>query len=184
MTRILLIGANGQLGQELHRTLGAEGALTAVGRTELDLTQADAIRDTIRSLTPEVIVNAAAYTAVDKAEANEDVAKAVNAIAPTVMAEESQRLGATLMHVSTDYVFNGRKNTPYLETDLPDPLGIYGQTKLMGEDGIRQSCNRHIIIRTAWVYGTQGKGNFVKTMLRLGAEREELGTAHLIHYNP
>lgn len=174
MTRILLVGAAGQLGAELAKSLQSQGEVTAVSRAELDLTQSDAIRQTIQSVSPHVIVNAAAYTAVDKAETDGDTAKAVNAIAPTVMAEESQKLGSTLVHISTDYVFNGRKNTPYLETDIPSPLGLYGQTKLMGEDGIRQSCDRHIIIRTAWVYGAQGKGNFVKTMLRLGAEREEL----------
>ena len=174
MTRILLVGAAGQLGHDLSQTLQSQGEVTAVSRAELDLTQTDAIRQTVQSVAPQVIVNAAAYTAVDKAETDEDTAKAVNAIAPTVLAEESQKLGATLVHVSTDYVFNGRKNTPYLETDMPEPLGIYGQTKLMGEDGIRQSCDRHIILRTAWVYGTHGKGNFVKTMLRLGAERDEL----------
>ena len=175
MTRILLVGAGGQLGYELSQTLQSQGEVTALSRTELDLTQADAIRQMVQSVAPKMIVNAAAYTAVDKAETNEETAKAVNAIAPTILAEESQKLGATLIHISTDYVFNGRKNTPYLETDMPEPLGIYGQTKLMGEDGIRQSCDRHIIIRTAWVYGAHGKGNFVKTMLRLGAERKELG---------
>ncbi|NEQ98559.1 MAG: dTDP-4-dehydrorhamnose reductase [Cyanothece sp. SIO2G6] len=174
MTRILLVGANGQLGQELRHTLASGNAVTAVGRAELDLSNTDAIRQLIQTTAPDVIVNAAAYTAVDKAETDEAMAKTVNAIAPTIMAEESQKLGATLVHVSTDYVFNGQKNTPYLETDTPDPLGVYGRTKLMGEDGIRQSCDRSIIIRTAWVYGVQGKGNFVKTMLRLGAEREEL----------
>ena len=174
MTRILLVGANGQLGHELRHTLKTVGDLTAVSRTELDLTQADTIRQMVQTVAPEVIVNAAAYTAVDKAETEQDTAKAVNAIAPTVLAEESQTLGATLVHISTDYVFNGRKNTPYLETDMPEPLGVYGRTKLMGEEGIRQSCDRHIIIRTAWVYGAQGKGNFVKTMLKYGAQREEM----------
>lgn len=175
MTRILLVGAGGQLGSELSQTLQCQGEVIAVSRAELDLTQSDAIRQMVQSVAPKMIVNAAAYTAVDQAETDENTAKAVNAIAPTILAEESQKLGATLIHISTDYVFNGRKNTPYLETDMPEPLGIYGQTKLMGEDGIRQSCDRHIIIRTAWVYGAHGKGNFVKTMLRLGAEREELG---------
>ncbi|MEM9218717.1 MAG: dTDP-4-dehydrorhamnose reductase [Cyanobacteria bacterium P01_F01_bin.150] len=174
MTRILLIGAAGQLGAELKQSLRSQGEVTAVSRAELDLTQCDAIRQTVKAVAPQVIVNAAAYTAVDKAEEEQDIAKAVNAIAPTVLAEECQKLGATLVHISTDYVFNGRKNTPYLETDTPDPLGAYGHTKLLGEDGIRQSCDRHIIIRTAWVYGAQGRGNFVKTMLRLGKEREEL----------
>ncbi|MEB3231043.1 MAG: dTDP-4-dehydrorhamnose reductase [Leptolyngbyaceae bacterium] len=174
MTGILLVGANGQLGQELRHTLAPDNTLTTVGRTELDLTNTEAIRHLIQTTAPQVVVNAAAYTAVDKAETDAETAKAVNGIAPTVMAEECARLGATLVHVSTDYVFNGQKNTPYLETDTPDPLGVYGRTKLMGEEGIQQVSDRAIIIRTAWVYGTQGKGNFVKTMLRLGAEREEL----------
>ncbi|MGK7888830.1 MAG: dTDP-4-dehydrorhamnose reductase [Leptolyngbyaceae cyanobacterium] len=174
MTKILLVGANGQLGQDLRHTLAPGNTVTAVSRAELDLTDPEAIRQLMQASAPEVVVNAAAYTAVDKAETDESTAKAVNAIAPTIMAEESHKLGATLIHVSTDYVFNGQKNTPYLETDTPSPLGVYGHTKLMGEEGIRQSCDRAIIIRTAWVYGSQGKGNFVKTMLRLGAEREEL----------
>lgn len=174
MTHILLVGAAGQLGYELSHTLKSQGDLTAISRAELDLTQIDAIRQTVQSVSPKIIVNAAAYTAVDKAETDEGTAKAVNAIAPTILAEESQKLGATLVHISTDYVFNGQKNTPYLETDTPEPLGVYGRTKLMGEEGIRESCDRHIVIRTAWVYGSHGKGNFVKTMLRLGAERKEL----------
>lgn len=174
MTSILLIGANGQLGQELRHTLSAEHDVTAVDRTNVDLTQPEELRQLIQSISPAILVNAAAYTAVDKAETDENTAKAVNAIAPTIMAEECEKLGSALIHVSTDYVFNGQKNTPYLESDAPDPSGVYGRTKLMGEEGIRQHCSRHIILRTAWVYGSKGRGNFVKTMLRLGADREEL----------
>jgi len=174
MTRVLLIGSQGQLGQELQATLPALGEVVAVGRSQLDLTDLAQLRQLLQDTAPDVVVNAAAYTAVDKAESEIDLAKAVNAIAPTVMAEEVQKMGSQLVHFSTDYVFDGRKNTPYLEDDPPNPCGAYGESKLLGEDGIRQTCDRHIIIRTAWVYGSRGKGNFVKTMLRLGGDREEL----------
>ncbi len=174
MTTLLLIGASGQVGQELKQTLTGVGEVVAVGRQELDLTDVDSLRHRIAAVKPDVLVNAAAYTAVDKAESDIELANAVNAIAPTVMAEEVQRLEGMLIHISTDYVFNGKKSSPYLEDDLPHPLGIYGKSKLLGEDGVRQSCDNHIILRTAWVYGAKGKGNFVKTMLRLASEREEL----------
>jgi dTDP-4-dehydrorhamnose reductase len=140
----------------------------------VDLSQETSIRQRLAEVKPDLIVNAAAYTAVDKAETETELAQAVNAIAPTVMAEEAQRLGATLIHVSTDYVFDGGKNTPYTEDDVTNPLGVYGRTKLKGEEGIRQTCTNHLILRTAWVYGTFGKVNFVKTMLRLFAERDEV----------
>lgn len=172
--RILLIGSQGQVGQELQRTLPLQGEMTAVDRSTLDLTDGDRIRDVIREVSPTVIVNAAAYTAVDRAETEQELAKAINTVAPGVIAEESEKLGAFLVHISTDYVFDGRKNTPYLEEDEPNPQGVYGESKLLGERQIQQVCDRHVILRTAWVYGTQGKGNFVKTMLRLGAEREEV----------
>jgi dTDP-4-dehydrorhamnose reductase len=175
---ILLIGKMGQVGQELQRTLAAIGQVTGVGRDDLDLSQADQVRQVIRDVKPSLVVNAAAYTAVDNAESEVDLATAINAEAPTVMAEEAQRIGSALIHISTDYVFNGRKNTPYLESDVPDPVSVYGKTKLGGETGITQAYNSsnipYAIIRTAWVYGTQGKGNFAKTMLRLGAERDEV----------
>jgi dTDP-4-dehydrorhamnose reductase len=140
----------------------------------VDLNHATSIRQAITEVKPDLIVNAAAYTAVDKAETETELAQAINAIAPKVMAEEAQQLGATLIHVSTDYVFDGGKNTPYTEDDVTNPLGVYGRTKLEGEEGIRQTCTNHLILRTAWVYGTFGKVNFVKTMLRLFAEREEV----------
>jgi dTDP-4-dehydrorhamnose reductase len=171
---ILLTGLDGQLGQELLPMLAPLGSVTAVGRGQLDLARPEEIRSLLHSLNPTVIVNAAAYTAVDKAENEWELAKAVNGTAPTVMAETAQKLGAALIHVSTDYVFNGQKNTPYLEDDATDPLGAYGKSKLLGEDGVRAACDRHLILRTAWVYGVGGKGNFVKTMLRLGKDREEL----------
>lgn len=174
MTRILLTGSTGQLGQELQRTLAPLGEVIGVGRETMDLSQATSVRQRLVEVQPDLIINAAAYTAVDKAESEPELANAINAIAPTIMAEEAQRLGATLIHVSTDYVFDGRKNTPYMEDDTPNPLGVYGQTKLEGEEGIRHQCARHLILRTAWVYGTFGQVNFVKTMLRLFAEREEV----------
>ncbi|MBE9125775.1 MULTISPECIES: dTDP-4-dehydrorhamnose reductase [unclassified Coleofasciculus] len=174
MTRILLTGTAGQLGQELKQSLAALGEVRDFDRQMLDLAQPDKIRQAVAEVKPDLIVNAAAYTAVDKAENENELANAINGTAPTIMAEEAQRLGAVLIHVSTDYIFDGRKNTPYTEDDTPNPLSAYGQSKLLGEEGVQQKCDRYIILRTAWVYGVGGKGNFVKTMLRLGAEREEL----------
>jgi dTDP-4-dehydrorhamnose reductase len=183
MTRILLTGADGQLGQELQRTLVPLGEIIGVGRQALDLTQPDRIRQIISEIKPDLIVNAAAYTAVDKAQTEPELAKSINAVAPTIMAEEQARHGGILIHISTDYVFDGRKNTPYTEEDAPNPLSVYGQSKLAGEEGIQKTSQslqsahqelRYIILRTAWVYGTYGKSNFVKTMLRLGAERDEI----------
>lgn len=174
MSRILITGINGQVGQELQRTLTPLGEVIGVGRQTLDLAQPDRIRQVIGEIKPDLIVNAAAYTAVDKAETETELAKSINAVAPTIIAEEAQRLGAALIHLSTDYVFDGQKNTPYLEEDATHPLGIYGQSKLAGEEGVQEVGGRHIILRTAWVYGTYGKVNFVKTMLRLGAEREKI----------
>lgn len=175
MSRILLIGARGQLGQDLQPLLAAQGDLTAVGRNELDLTQAEAIRALVTEAAPDCIVNAAAYTAVDKAESEPELATAVNAAAPTLLAELARDRGATLIHVSTDYVFDGQKGSPYLESDPTSPLGTYGRSKELGEKGILASgLERYAIVRTAWVYGVPGKGNFVKTMLRLGKDREAL----------
>jgi dTDP-4-dehydrorhamnose reductase len=174
MTRILLTGAAGQLGRELQRTLTPLGEVIAAGRETMDLSQDTSIRQVIAQAQPNLIINAAAYTAVDKAESEPELAASINALAPTVMAQEARALNATLIHVSTDYVFDGRKNTPYTEDDPTNPLGIYGRTKLDGEEGIRRTGACHLILRTAWVYGTQGKVNFVKTMLRLFAERDEV----------
>ncbi|MER3433398.1 MAG: dTDP-4-dehydrorhamnose reductase [Leptolyngbya sp. ERB_1_1] len=172
MARILLIGSNGQVGQELERLLPSDQTL-AVSRSQVDLVDLDRLRTAIRHSQPEVIINAAAYTAVDRAESEPELAHAINAIAPAIMAEEAQRLKAGLIHLSTDYVFDGQKNTPYRETDRTNPVSVYGRSKLSGEDGVR-TCDRHIILRTAWVYGTYGKSNFVKTMLKLGSDREHL----------
>ncbi|MEH2324637.1 MAG: dTDP-4-dehydrorhamnose reductase [Nostoc sp.] len=171
---ILLIGSNGQVGKELQQILPDYGNIISVERPTVDLAQPDTLRNVIRSKQPQIIINAAAYTAVDKAESEPELASAINAIAPLIIAQESQKLGAFLIHISTDYVFDGNRYRPYQETDATNPLSIYGKTKLAGEEAIRETCAHHLILRTAWVYGTFGKSNFVKTMLRLGAERQEL----------
>jgi dTDP-4-dehydrorhamnose reductase len=172
--RILLTGADGQLGHELQQTLAPLGEVIALTRQELDLSQGEQIRQLVQQIRPSMIVNSAAYTAVDKAESEVELAQAVNGTAPKIMAEEAEKIGALLLQVSTDYVFDGQKNTPYLETDPTHPLSSYGKSKLAGEIGIQQVTNNYLILRTAWVYGVYGKGNFVKTMLRLGQDREEL----------
>ncbi|MEL4897628.1 dTDP-4-dehydrorhamnose reductase [Crocosphaera sp. Alani8] len=174
MKKILLTGSDGQVGQELKQTLTSIGEVIAVNRQQLDLTSPNNIKKVIQEIQPNIIVNSAAYTAVDKAENEADLAFAINGIAPTIIAEEANKIGAFLLHISTDYVFDGGKNTPYLETDVTHPLGVYGQTKLAGEEGIEKKGDRYVILRTAWVYGTEGKGNFVKTMLRLGKDKEQL----------
>ncbi len=171
--RILLLGKNGQVGWELQHTLAPLGAVLALDRQELDLTDADSIRRVIRDQRPSLIVNAAAYTAVDKAEAELDIAMAINGMAPGIMAEEAQRLGAVLVHYSTDYVFDGAKTQPYVEDHAVNPLGVYGASKLAGERAIQAVGVPHLIFRTSWVYGARGK-NFLLTMLRLSKEREEL----------
>ncbi len=171
--RILLTGAAGQLGRELKRSLACLGEVIARDRQQLDLARADTLRAAVRTAAPAVIVNAAAYTAVDKAETEPTVADAINALAPAILAEEAKRLGALLIHYSTDYVFDGRKATPYTEDDAPNPLAAYGHSKLAGEQAIAASGARHLIFRTSWVYGLHG-ANFMKTMLRLGRERDEL----------
>ena len=171
---ILLIGSNGQVGTELQNTLSPNYKVIAVTRPQIDLTQADNLRQIIRENQPKIIINAAAYTAVDKAESEPELATAINAMAPQIIAEESQKLGSFLIHLSTDYVFNGKSNYPYQETDITNPVSVYGQTKLAGEIAIQKACSQYMILRTAWVYGTYGKSNFVKTMLRLGKERPEV----------
>jgi dTDP-4-dehydrorhamnose reductase len=173
MMRILLIGKNGQTGWELQRSLAPLGLVTAPERCDLELTNFDNLRRVLRNLRPEIIVNAAAYTAVDKAEEDAALALAVNAVAPAVLAEEAKLLGAVLVHYSTDYVFDGSKTSPYTESDIPNPQSVYGRTKLAGDEAIRASGCKHLILRTGWVYGVHG-GNFVKTVLRLAKERDEL----------
>lgn len=174
MKKVLLIGAKGQVGKELQLTLPQLGEVISIGREELDLTNSEKISQLIREIYPDYLVNAAAYTAVDKAETEPDLAYSINAIAPKIMAESAETIKAKFLHISTDYVFDGRKNTPYLESDLTNPLGVYGQSKLRGEEEIKTVNSQAIILRNAWVYGSYGKSNFVKTMLRLGKEREEL----------
>ena len=170
---ILLIGKNGQVGFELQKTLPRLGNMVALDRTDLDLSQTGEIRRVIQEIRPRVIINAAAYTAVDQAETDQAAANAINATAPAVMAEEAKKLGAALVHYSTDYIFDGLKRTPYLEDDTKNPLCIYGVTKLAGEEAVRESGIPHLIFRTAWVYATRGR-NFLLTILRLAAQREEL----------
>lgn len=171
---ILLIGNNGQVGTELQNILSSDYQVIGLARPEIDLTQGHNLRQIIQAVKPEIIINAAAYTAVDKAESEAEIAHKVNAIAPQIIAAESQKLGSFLIHISTDYVFDGNSNYPYQENDITNPLSIYGQTKLAGEMAIQQACTDYIILRTAWVYGTYGKGNFVKTMLRVGKDRPEV----------
>lgn len=170
---ILLLGKTGQVGRELVPLLDGMGQLTSLDRRQLDLSQPDEIRRVIRGVLPDLIVNAAAYTAVDRAESEEPAARAVNAVAPGIMAEEAEQLGALLVHYSTDYVFNGAKRAPYEEDDPPDPINAYGRTKLEGERLIQQSGSAYLIFRTAWVYAREGR-NFLLTVLRLAAEKEEL----------
>ncbi|MHB1677458.1 MAG: dTDP-4-dehydrorhamnose reductase [Sulfuriferula sp.] len=172
--KILLTGARGQVGWELQRALATLGAVTAPTRQQLDLTDTSALRQYIRELQPALIVNPAAYTAVDKAEAEPDLARAANALAPAVMAEEAARLGAAMVHYSTDYVFDGSKIGAYLETDPANPLGVYGKTKLEGEQAIIASGIPYLILRTSWVYSLRGS-NFLLTMQRLFKERDQLG---------
>jgi dTDP-4-dehydrorhamnose reductase len=171
--KILLTGKNGQLGADLQHVLPQLGDVVATDRQELDLARPDEIRRVIREVHPALIVNAAAYTAVDQAERHEAVARAVNTDAPAVIADEAKSIGATLIHYSTDYVFDGSKNLPYDEHDQPNPINVYGMTKLAGEQRIRNSGVDHLIFRTAWVYSTRG-GNFLLTILRLATQREEL----------
>ena len=171
--KILLTGCGGQLGRELKRSLACLGEVVACDRRQLDLAQADALRTAVRAMAPAVIVNAAAYTTVDKAEAEPVAADAINAVAPGILAEEAKRLGALLIHYSTDYVFDGSRTTAYTEDDSPAPLSAYGRSKLGGEQAIAASGVRHLIFRTSWVYGLHG-ANFMKTMLRLGREWDEL----------
>lgn len=171
--KILLTGKNGQVGWELQRTLAPLGEVIAVNRQALDLANPDAIRALIRQVKPALIVNPAAHTAVDKAESEPELAMAVNGIAPGIMAEEAKRLGAAMIHYSTDYVFDGGKTTPYTEKDMPNPGNVYGKTKLAGEQAIQAVGIPHLILRTSWVYGTRGR-NFLLTILRLAQERDEL----------
>lgn len=171
--KILLTGRNGQLGWELQRMLSKSGEVVALDMEDMDLADPESIRRTVQSVRPDIIINPAAHTAVDKAESEPDLAMAVNGIAPGVLAEEARKLDAMLVHYSTDYVFDGSKDSPYTEDDNPNPQSVYGRTKLAGEDAVRASGCKHLILRTSWVYGVHG-GNFIKTILRLAKERDEL----------
>jgi dTDP-4-dehydrorhamnose reductase len=171
--RILLTGKNGQVGADLCRVLPAIGELAAFDHPELDLTSADALCRAVRTIRPHLIVNAAAYTKVDQAQQDAATAFAVNAQAPGVLAEEAGKMGAVLVHYSTDYVFDGSKHSPYTENDAPSPVCVYGESKLAGEVAIQASRVPHLIFRTAWVYAPRGR-NFLLTILRLSTQREEL----------
>lgn len=171
--KILVTGTNGQVGYELERSLQGLGEIVAVGRGQMDLSDLQQVRDVIRSVKPDLIVNPAAYTAVDKAESEPELAMRINGEAPAVMAEEARKLGAGIIHYSTDYVFDGSKEAAYLETDPTCPVNVYGATKLAGEQAIQAAGVPHLILRTSWVYGMRGK-NFLLTVMRLAAERDEL----------
>src|SRR5216683_3922448 len=170
---ILLTGKTGQLGSELNRLLPKLGEVIAPERNELDLREPEQIRRIMRNANPQLVVNAAAYTAVDAAETDQATALAVNAEAPRLLALEAKKVGAMLVHFSTDYVFDGSTKAPYEETDATNPINVYGKTKLAGEEAIRDSGAAHLIFRTAWIYATRGR-NFLLTILRLATEREEL----------
>jgi dTDP-4-dehydrorhamnose reductase len=171
--RILLTGKKGQIGTKLAVLLPCLGEVAAFDRHELDLSRPDHLRRAIRDVQPNIIINAAAYTLVDQAEREEEQARIINVDAPALMAEEANRIGALLVHYSTDYTFDGSSRFPYAETDHPCPINVYGKTKLAGEEAIRTVGALHLILRTAWVYGTTGR-NFLLTILRLATEREEL----------
>ena len=171
--KILLTGASGQVGYELERSLQALGEVVAVDRARMDLSDLDQVRDVVRQVRPGLIVNPAAYTAVDKAESEPELAHRINALAPGVMAAEARVLGAAMVHYSTDYVFDGSKQGAYAETDPTNPINVYGHSKLAGEQAIAAAGIDHLILRTSWVYGMRGK-NFLLTMLRLARERDSL----------
>lgn len=175
--RVLLIGKIGQVGWELRRILATIPGVACVDFPEIDLANPDSIRDWTRRVEPRIIINSAAYTAVDKAETETEKANQINGVAPGVLAEEARRLGALLVHYSTDYVYDGRKATPYLETDPPNPLSAYGRSKLQGDEAIRAAGCKHLIFRLCWVYGARGQ-NFMLTIMRLAREREVLRVVH------
>jgi dTDP-4-dehydrorhamnose reductase len=177
LPRILLIGKIGQVGWELRRTLASLGSLVCVDFPEIDLTDGASIRKSVRNTAPTLVINAAAYTAVDKAETEPDRCQQINGVAPGILAEEAKKLGALLVHYSTDYIYDGTKSTPYVEDDLPNPLGAYGRSKLAGDQAVIQAGANHLIFRLCWVYGARGQ-NFMLTMMRLAREREKLRVVH------
>ena len=180
---ILVIGKNGQVGWELQRALLPVGDIIAVDRARLDLTDSNSIRSVIHETQPDIIVNAAAYTAVDKAEEEHELAYQINAIAPKTIAEEAKKINALLIHYSTDYVFNGRKDSPYEESDTPDPINIYGVSKLAGEQAIQKSGCQYLILRTSWVFSARAH-NFLLSILRLSKEKPELNIVADQHGSP
>jgi len=171
--KVLVFGRDGQVGRALQPALAPLGEVVALAQADCNLADEDALRALVRRVAPDVIVNPAAYTAVDRAESDAETAFAVNARAPGVLGEEAARLGALVIHYSTDYVFDGAKDGAYTESDRPDPQSVYGSSKLAGERALAEAHARHLILRTSWVVGAHG-GNFAKTMLRLAAEREQL----------
>lgn len=181
--RLLLLGKGGQVGWELQRSLAPLGEVVALGRAEAPLTDLDHLREQVRRFQPHVVVNAAAYTAVDRAEAEPELAHTTNALAPEALAQAAREVGAWMVHYSTDYVFNGSGSQPWQETDATGPLNVYGRTKLEGEQRVAAACPQHVILRTSWVYAARG-GNFVRTMLRLAQEREQLQVVNDQHGAP
>jgi len=175
--KILVTGRNGQLGGALQNAFAGLGEIITLDRSQLDLSDLNATREVVRSIHPNLIINAAAYTAVDQAESDEAMAFRINAVAPGILAEEAKRLGAALIHYSTDYVYDGAKSTAWLETDATEPLSVYGRSKLAGEIAIAAVGVPHLILRTSWVYGLHGK-NFLLTMLRLAQSRPELSIVY------
>ena len=171
--KILICGRNGQVSQELQASLAGLGSLVVLGRDRLDLAQPAQIRQHVRQVAPDLIINAAAHTAVDQAQSEPELAFAINATGPGILAEEAASLGVPLIHYSTDYVFDGSKHEPYVESDAPNPLGVYGASKLAGEQAIAAVHEQHLILRTSWVYSTHGR-NFLLTMQRLLQEKPEL----------
>jgi len=171
--KILLIGKNGQVGWELHRTLAPLAEVVAVDYPEINLNDTPALRQFVAGTRPSMVVNAAAYTAVDKAETETELCRQINAVAPGVLAGEAKKLGALMVHYSTDYIFDGAKASPYVETDAPNPLGAYGRSKLEGDRAVKASGANHLIFRLCWVYGARGQ-NFMLTVQRLAREREKL----------
>ena len=171
--RVLVTGADGQVGRALLATLAGSAEVIPCNRNSLDLSNPDQIRSAVREIAPDIIINAGAYTAVDRAESERELAFAINGHAPGVLAEEAQRASSLLIHYSTDYVFNGSKKGPWVEEDATDPLNVYGASKLAGEEAIRKAGGPYLIFRTSWVYAPEGK-NFLLTMLRLGRERDSL----------
>lgn len=171
--RILIVGSAGQLGRELQKIFADVGPVVAVDRESVDLADADQTRALVRRVAPDIVLNAAAYTAVDRAESEPDLAYAINEQAPRILAEESSERDALFVHYSTDYVFNGSKSGPWLESDTPNPLNVYGASKFAGEQAVNAVCGKFLTFRTSWVYGPHGN-NFLLTMLRLGRERDKL----------